>query len=414
MCSDMELSMLDADESYTFDCHDEVSEAVAIGAPVRAEHKADAAAATRKVWQGYLARFGVMSAIVTVTMPGAGGSSHFLLIGLDHVRNEAGAADALILLNERLWRRVGQTPAKHFQLSTADLHGESIAASWRIRGENVPAAGDGGIAIQLKHEGADIRGLFFCKGGSEGFSEQDSYALQMIAPLLADSVAGAAQLARQSQRSAMLEAMFNRVSLSMALLSAEGQPLFVNSAAASVIDQRKWLIRAADGSIIAANPQQAKALRDSIRRAATSNSPVENVFRLDCRNGDWRLAYVFSVKSRPGAGAARCAMMIVMGPGKVEAPRSLFEALGLLPSEQRFLGHFLRSSSLGNAAVGCGLSEETARTYLKRVRAKLGVHRQMELAGLISGLALPLQASDSSMGQGVSPSGNDARRVSAA
>ena len=87
-------------------------------------------------------------------------------------------------------------------------------------------------------------------------------------------------------------------------------------------------------------------------------------------------------------------MLILMGPGKVDAPTSLLEALGLLPSEQRFLGQFLKSSSLGNAAEGCGLSEETARTYLKRVRAKLGVHRQMELAGLISGLVLPLHAGD--------------------
>ena len=55
-------------------------------------------------------------------------------------------------------------------------------------------------------------------------------------------------------------------------------------------------------------------------------------------------------------------MLILMGPGKVDAPSSLLEALGLLPSEQRFLGQFLKSSSLGNAAEGCGLSEETART----------------------------------------------------
>ena len=32
--------------------------------------------------------------------------------------------------------------------------------------------------------------------------------------------------------------------------------------------------------------------------------------------------------------------------------------------------------------------------HLKRVRAKLGVHRQMELAGLISGLVLPLHTGD--------------------
>ena len=161
-----------------------------------------------------------------------------------------------------------------------------------------------------------------------------------------------------------------------------------------MIEQRKWLIRGTDGAIIAANPPQAKQLRESIRRAATADAPVEDVFRLDCRNGDWRLVYVISAKSRAGGVSGRCAMMIIMGPGKVDAPRSLLEALGLLPSEQRFLGHFLRSSSLGNAAEGCGLSEETARTYLKRVRAKLGVHRQMELAGLISGLVLPLHAAD--------------------
>jgi DNA-directed RNA polymerase specialized sigma24 family protein len=88
-------------------------------------------------------------------------------------------------------------------------------------------------------------------------------------------------------------------------------------------------------------------------------------------------------------------MLIVLAPGKMAAPTQLLEALGLLPSEQRFLGHFLKSSSLCNAAVDCGLSEETARTYLKRVRAKLGVHRQMELAGLISGLVLPIHATAS-------------------
>ena len=166
----------------------------------------------------------------------------------------------------------------------------------------------------------------------------------------------------------------------------------------AMLDERKWLIRAADGSITGTNSNQAKALRDSIKLAATAadHSPIEEVHRLDCRTGEWRLAYVVSAKSRAGDVLTRCALLIVLAPGKMDAPVQLLEALGLLPSEQRFLGHFLKSSSLGNAAVDCGLSEETARTYLKRVRAKLGVHRQMELAGLISGLVLPLHAGSSS------------------
>lgn len=345
----------------------------------------DVAADTRRLWHDYLAQFDITSALLTVALPASGPQRHAFLIGFDHVRRDAAATQRLLNTMDGLWTRVGDQPLHHFQLSGLDTEPGSSTG------------GDGGIAIQMKRHGAHIRALFFHQRGTGRLSDQAAGALQLIAPLLADSAVGVAKLALQSRRSAMLEAMFDRVSLSMALLSADGQPLFVNSAAGALIEQRKWLIRAADGSIGAADPQQAKGLRDSIRRAATATAqaPVEDVFRLDCRNGDWRLAYVISAKSRSGDGTTRCAMVIIMGSGKVDAPTSLLEALGLLPSEQRFLGQFLKSSSLGNAAEGCGLSEETARTYLKRVRAKLGVHRQMELAGLISGLVLPFHAADS-------------------
>ena len=116
--------------------------------------------------------------------------------------------------------------------------------------------------------------LFFRQGGSARFSERDVASLQMVAPLLADSATHAAQLVRQSRRSAMLEAMFDRVSLSMALLSADGRPLFMNSAATALVGQRKWLIRSADGAIVAANPQQAKELR-LLLGELLSNEPMQ-------------------------------------------------------------------------------------------------------------------------------------------
>lgn len=356
---------------------------------------ADIAADTRRLWRDYLAQFDVTSAILTVSLPGAALQRHAFLIGFDQVRGDAAATRRLMAMMDDVWARIGDQPVHHFQFSGA-LFGAAPASDDAVDlGGDVPL--HSGIAIQMKREGRAIRALFFRPNGTAQFSDRDAASLQLIAPLLAESATGVAQLARQSQRSAMLEGMFDRVSMAMALLSADGQPLFLNSAATGLVEQRKWLLRAADGAIVAANPGQAKQLRESIRRAATAapDAPVEEVFRLDCRDGEWRLAYVMSAKSRTADSMTRCAMVIIMGPGKVDAPTSLLEALGLLPSEQRFLGHFLKSSSLCNAAEGCGLSEETARTYLKRVRAKLGVHRQMELAGLISGLVLPLHAADS-------------------
>mgnify|MGYP001216165469 CR=1 FL=1 len=353
----------------------------------------DAAANTRRLWHDYLLQFDVRSAILTVTLPGTRRQRHSFLIGFDQMRGDPTATRHLLVMMQDIWGRIGAQPVHHFQFSGALFR----AAAGPIDA-HVDSPLHNGIAIQMKRDGKDIRALFFRQDGEAHFSDRDAASLQLITPLLAESATGVAQLAQQSQRSAMLEGMFDRVSMAMALLSADAQPLFLNSAATSLVEQRKWLIRAADGAIFAADPRQAKQLRESIRRAATASpdAPVEDVFRLDCRDGEWRLAYVISAKSRNGENMTRCAMVIIMGPGKVDAPTSLLEALGLLPSEQRFLGHFLKSSSLCTAAEGCGLSEETARTYLKRVRAKLGVHRQMELAGLISGLVLPLNAADGS------------------
>jgi PAS domain-containing protein len=363
------------------------------GEPIAGQQRdADIMANTRKVWHDFLGQFEISSAILTVAFAAGGAQRHAFLLGFDHVRGDAQATQRLLAMMDDLWSRIGEQPVHHFQIAGTGFGAELGAHD--ARDDTAAALYDCGIALQMKRGGASIRVLFFRQGGSARFSERDVASLQMVAPLLADSATHAAQLARQSRRSAMLEAMFDRVSLSMALLSADGRPLFMNSAATALVGQRKWLIRSADGAIVAANPQQAKELRESIRRAATAPQPVEDVFRLDCSTGEWRLAYVVSAKSRSGDVTARCAMLILMGPGKVDAPSSLLEALGLLPSEQRFLGQFLKSSSLGNAAEGCGLSEETARTYLKRVRAKLGVHRQMELAGLISGLVLPLHTGD--------------------
>ncbi len=344
---------------------------------------------TRKVWYDYLAQHGVRAAILSVLLPSAGSQRHAFLVGLESARHDLHATRQLLAIAEQLWARMDRDPVLQFEVSTIwpDQPETGLVSELLVHFDH-------GVSAQTQHQGAMVRAVYFREKGLDRFSRQEVASLQLILPLFAESAAGGAQLARQSQRSAMLEAMFDRVSLSMTMLSADAQPLFMNSAAKAMLDERKWLIRSADGSISSISSKQSKQLRESIRLAATADpcTMTENVFRLDCNNGEWRLAYIVSAMSRSGETTNRCALLIVLAPGKMDAPTQMLEALGLLPSEQRFLGHFLKSSSLGSAAVDCGLSEETARTYLKRVRAKLGVHRQMELAGLISGLVLPIHA----------------------
>lgn len=347
----------------------------------------EAQSSTHRVWHDYLAQLGVHAAIMNLSLPPAGSQRHAYLVGFESARHDAPATEQLLALAERIWSRLGSDPILQFDLSNVahdDTETNLIAHMLHRMGH--------GVAAQAHHNGVTVRAIYFRKKGLHPPRQHDVSSLKLILPLFAESAAGGVQLALQSQRSAMLEAMFDRVSLSMAVLTADAKPLFMNSAAKAMLEERKWLIRKADGSVSSTNSKQSKKLRESICTAATADAGIvsEHVHRLDSSSGEFRLAYVLSARSRSGDTTMRCALLFVLAPGKMDAPTQLLEALGLLPSEQRFLGHFLKSSSLGNAAMDCGLSEETARTYLKRVRAKLGVHRQMELAGLISGLVLPL------------------------
>ncbi|MBK9268261.1 MAG: sigma-70 region 4 domain-containing protein [Sphingomonadales bacterium] len=349
-------------------------------------HAIEVPAETRRVWHDFLGQHHVAAAVLSVALPGANGPHHAFLIGFDAIRGDVRRTECLLEFADRAWAKLGQQPSIQFRCTDApDAMRDSTVGE-------LLAGFDYGIAAQIRHSGAIVRAMYLRGRGDAGFDANEIASLQLVLPLLADSAARDAQMAQQARRSKMLEAMFDRVSLAMMMLSGDGQPLFMNSAANAMLEKRNWLIRAADGSITCTNTKQAKQLRESVRLAATAGSadPIENVYRLDDGNGEWRLAYVLSATSGGREDGSRCALLFVMAPGKMDAPSHMLEALGLLPSEQRFLGHFLKSSSLCDAAIDCGLSEETARTYLKRVRAKLGVHRQMELAGLISGLVLPL------------------------
>ncbi len=343
---------------------------------------------TYAVWRDYLAQLDVHAAIMKLSFPPSESRRHAYLVGFEGARYNAAATKQLLRFAERVWSQMERESILQFDLSnitSSDNDTDLIAPMLDML--------EHGVAAQARQNGVTVRAIYFRRKGMGRPSRQEVSSLKLILLLFAESAAGGEQLALQVQRSAMLEGMFDRVSLSMAVLTPDAKPLFMNSAAIAMLDERKWLIRGIDGSISGTNSKQSKKLRDSIREAATGYAPnvSEHVHRLDCSTGEFRLAYVLSARSRSGDMTTKCALLFVLAPGKMDAPIQLLEALGLLPSEQRFLGHFLKSSSLGNAAIDCGLSEETAKTYLKRVRAKLGVHRQMELAGLISGLVLPLQ-----------------------
>lgn len=73
-------------------------------------------------------------------------------------------------------------------------------------------------------------------------------------------------------------------------------------------------------------------------------------------------------------------------------PMQLLKGLGLTQAESRLASQIIAGKSLKSASIELGLSEESARTYLKRVFSKLGVSRQAELVSAITRLHAPVKS----------------------
>ena len=341
-------------------------------------------------WRSYLARHDIVAAIVALDMGSPFHCRHAYLIGFDTVRGASGLTQALLRFADDVWTQLGDEPHGEVVLPAIDANAVSSRPGLDLAECSAVLKAFGPtLAIQGQSRGVGVRGIFFRAARANAAPERRDVA--ELLPLLVEHGLARAGLQRQSRQTAMLEAMFDCVSLPMMLLDADCRPMFANASAEAILRERKWLQRQPHGGALAcAGVAETRALRAAVRQVASAGgSPCQRFLRLEDPAGEWRLVQVVT----PSGRATPFAMVVVLSPDRVTASPHLLEALGLLPSEQRFVRQFLQSSNINAAAVDCGISEETARTYLKRVRSKLGVSRQMDLASLISSLALPLRDS---------------------
>lgn len=350
-------------------------------------------------WRGFLGDIGIPAAVISFSSTGGDVGRQIFIVGFDSARTDPQFIGWLIAYAERCWQSSKDKAFWPFRISNPETTPDSSekfpvpSAPSDLAPKTMLPQFDHASVARFACQGSSISALLFRPVNDGGFSSECRRSIDHVLPLFLQSAAAHVAGKRQERRTAQLEAMFDRVSLATLLVDCTGRPIFCNEAARTMLNDRTWLLISSDGTITNRNPTVSKRFKNAIRAVTTLGDmeSSETVLRLDSEEGNWRLAYIVPAVSRFGDESSRCAMVLVHAPQREEASPPMLEALGLLPSEQRFLKSFLRSSSLNEAAMESGLSDETARTYLKRVRAKLGVHRQMELASLISGLVLPLR-----------------------
>lgn len=340
-------------------------------------------------WRSFLLGIGVDSAVLACTLKVGECRRQIYFVGLDALRRDKDLSGALGSYAERVWEAHPKSPFRTYRIARPAPE-ELRLPFQRSRLVELLARYDHAAVAQHVSARASISALYMRRAENGPFSEAAERQLRDALLLFEEIAVSRAATKQHALQAAMLSTMFDQVSLATLLVDEDARPLFMNQSARELIAARELLVQGADGAIAARDQQQNRELRTAIRAATMSAKCDQTSFRIGDIEGGWRLAVVVPASTVLADQHMRGAMLLLHAPQQAAAPSHMLKALGLLPSEQRFLDAFLRASSLTEAARQSGLSEETAKTYLKRVRAKLGVHRQLELARLIYGLVPPI------------------------
>ncbi len=199
-------------------------------------------------------------------------------------------------------------------------------------------------------------------------------------------------------RSQIPEIILRSLSFGFAVVDGEGTLDYVNEASERWLRRRKELI-VRDGRISARKPRNQQRLLEALR-AATSGPRRTSVLLMEDGDGRARTLIVMPISRVPTRA------LIIFGREKNDqAMRDLLlESFGLTMAERRLARQLLTGKSLADAAAEANLTISTARSYLKRIFAKTGMHRQGQLIALYHSLMPPVEVAPNPAGD--TPSGS--------
>jgi len=204
------------------------------------------------------------------------------------------------------------------------------------------------------------------------------------------------RLAGLEAANATLADAFSRADVGVFVVDALGQAAPANRAASALSG---GAIGLAGGRLLARDPADQPPVDAAVAAAISTDGDGRSAAPLLLRDrdgGGFLVIDVFPFRT-PSAHLferllveARALVLVRrLGPGEPPDPAALRDLFDLTLGEARVAALVGSGLPPREAAARLGISEETARTVLKRVFAKTGVSRQSQLTSLLSRLALP-------------------------
>jgi len=186
---------------------------------------------------------------------------------------------------------------------------------------------------------------------------------------------------------------FNALSFGVVILNELGQVGFSNTAMSKIAAERDGL-RLSSAGLALDNIEEDAAFRrltENMRRkmffGAQSQRTALSATRPSGKRPYSLIIYPFSRQGSLLPSSGQQVLICVSDPADTKnlTEEMLVALFGLSPAEGRLAINLVEFGSLRAAAAECGLTEGSARQYMKRIFSKTGTQGQVELVAVIMG-----------------------------
>ncbi len=183
-------------------------------------------------------------------------------------------------------------------------------------------------------------------------------------------------------------AALNRVAFGVIVTDHRSHVILSNSRGAEILAERDGLNMSADSILRAGSTTSTKRLHEMIQEMASATKQDSASIGFPLERSSPRRPFNVLVCPAPDElkdAHTALAILFVSDPERQALPsaESIAKIFGLTTSESKLVRSLTEGARLEEAAVQCGLTLSSARTYLKQAFAKTGTGRQSELIKLV-------------------------------
>lgn len=216
------------------------------------------------------------------------------------------------------------------------------------------------------------------------FTSTAETLMHSLVPYLRSVLRNFVALERERTNALLAGEAIQRLNYGWIALDASARVLETDAQGQLILERSQLLRRDADGKLVANTRQQTREIVAAVKHIANSSDARPRAVVL-CRDPWLDMLLVRANREVGSARSAPAVVVYVHGDSALSVDRceQLAQLFDLLPSESRLALALSRGMSIAEAAHELGLTVETARTYTKKIYAKMGARSQADLVRFI-------------------------------